>query len=118
MTADRAGRQSVRSDTGRNRGRFSRGALAVFDSPFLQLGGVVVAEFLDEGHLHHRWDVPVEGDPLQNIAHTYYQERIPPSVFQPISTPHRGASTRLKFFPLVLIGPALRASPIISVVTP
>jgi benzoyl-CoA reductase/2-hydroxyglutaryl-CoA dehydratase subunit BcrC/BadD/HgdB len=48
-----------------------------------ELGGVVVAEMLDEGHRHHRWDVPVEGDPLGNIAHTYYQDRTPPSVFQP-----------------------------------
>ena len=48
-----------------------------------ELGGVIVAEMLDEGHRHHRWDVPVEGDPLQNIVNTYYLERTPPSVFQP-----------------------------------
>jgi benzoyl-CoA reductase/2-hydroxyglutaryl-CoA dehydratase subunit BcrC/BadD/HgdB len=48
-----------------------------------ELGGVVVAEMLDEGHRYHRWDVPTEGDPLENIARTYYQERTPPSVFQP-----------------------------------
>jgi len=46
-------------------------------------GGVVVSEFLDEGHRHCSWQVDTEGDLLRNIAETYYLKRTPPSVFQP-----------------------------------
>jgi len=46
-------------------------------------GGVIVAELLDEGMRHFSCKVPVEGDPLDNIAKTYYLERIPPSQYQP-----------------------------------
>jgi len=47
------------------------------------LGGVVVAEFLDEGHRQCRWEVEAEGNLLQNIAETYFLKRTPPSIFQP-----------------------------------
>lgn len=46
-------------------------------------GGVVVAEFLDEGTMLCQWDVGTEGDLMRNIAETYYLRRTPPSVFQP-----------------------------------
>jgi benzoyl-CoA reductase/2-hydroxyglutaryl-CoA dehydratase subunit BcrC/BadD/HgdB len=46
-------------------------------------GGVVVTEFLDEGHRHSGFEVDTKGDLLRNIAETYYLKRTPPSVFQP-----------------------------------
>lgn len=46
-------------------------------------GGVVVAEFLDEGIRHSMWDVGNSGDLLKNLSETYYQKRTPPSLFQP-----------------------------------
>ena len=46
-------------------------------------GGVIVAEFLDEGRRHHMWDIQTDGDPMQNIGETYYLERVPPTIFQP-----------------------------------
>jgi benzoyl-CoA reductase/2-hydroxyglutaryl-CoA dehydratase subunit BcrC/BadD/HgdB len=46
-------------------------------------GGVIVAEFLDEGNRLFQWDVHTEGDLMKNIANTYYLERIHPSLFQP-----------------------------------
>ena len=46
-------------------------------------GGVVVAEFLDEGTRLGQWEVETEGDILQNIAKTYFLQRTPPSIFQP-----------------------------------
>jgi benzoyl-CoA reductase/2-hydroxyglutaryl-CoA dehydratase subunit BcrC/BadD/HgdB len=48
-----------------------------------KVGGVVVAEFLDEGTRFCEWEVATDGDMLRNIAETYYMKRIPPSVFQP-----------------------------------
>lgn len=46
-------------------------------------GGVVVAEFLDEGTRLWQWEVETEGDILRNIAETYFLRRTPPSIFQP-----------------------------------
>ena len=46
-------------------------------------GGIVVAEFLDEGVRHHPWKVKTDGDLMANLVETYYLQRIPPSVFQP-----------------------------------
>jgi len=46
-------------------------------------GGVIVAEFMDEGHYHCMCNVKTEGDLMQNIGETYYLERIPPTIFQP-----------------------------------
>ena len=47
------------------------------------MGGVVVAEFLDEGTRQHQWQVNTEGNILKNIAETYFLKRTPPSIFQP-----------------------------------
>lgn len=46
-------------------------------------GGVIVTEFLDEGMRLCQWNVKPDGDLMQNIANTYFTERIPPSIFQP-----------------------------------
>jgi benzoyl-CoA reductase/2-hydroxyglutaryl-CoA dehydratase subunit BcrC/BadD/HgdB len=46
-------------------------------------GGVVVAEFLDEGMRHCAWNVKADGDLMRNLGETYYLERTPPSIFQP-----------------------------------
>ena len=46
-------------------------------------GGVIVAEFLDEGIRQYRWQVRTEGDLMRNLVETYFLERTPPSVFQP-----------------------------------
>jgi benzoyl-CoA reductase/2-hydroxyglutaryl-CoA dehydratase subunit BcrC/BadD/HgdB len=48
-----------------------------------EAGAIIVAEFLDEGVWHHEWNVAIDGDPLLNLARTYYRERIPPTGFQP-----------------------------------
>jgi len=47
-------------------------------------GGVVVAEFLDEGMRHCAWNVKTDGDLMKNLGRTYYLERTPPSIFQPV----------------------------------
>jgi benzoyl-CoA reductase/2-hydroxyglutaryl-CoA dehydratase subunit BcrC/BadD/HgdB len=46
-------------------------------------GGVIVAEFLDEGMRHCLWNIKSHGDLMKNLGKTYYTERIPPSIFQP-----------------------------------
>jgi len=46
-------------------------------------GGVVVAEFLDEGNRQCQWEVNTKGDLVKNIADMYYLTRVPPSIFQP-----------------------------------
>lgn len=46
-------------------------------------GGVLVAEFLDEGMRHCAWNTKTDGDLMQNLADTYYRQRTPPSIFQP-----------------------------------
>ncbi|GAI84855.1 unnamed protein product, partial [marine sediment metagenome] len=46
-------------------------------------GGVIAAEFLDEGMRHCEWNVKTEGDLMRNLGETYYLERTPPSIFQP-----------------------------------
>lgn len=46
-------------------------------------GGVIVAEFLDEGIRHCSWQVPTDGDLMENLGKTYFLERTPPSIFQP-----------------------------------
>jgi len=46
-------------------------------------GGVVAAEFLDEGMRHCAWNVKVDGDLMRSLGETYYLERTPPSIFQP-----------------------------------
>jgi benzoyl-CoA reductase/2-hydroxyglutaryl-CoA dehydratase subunit BcrC/BadD/HgdB len=46
-------------------------------------GGVVAAEFLDEGMRHCVWDVKADGDLMRNLGETHYLERMPPSIFQP-----------------------------------
>jgi benzoyl-CoA reductase/2-hydroxyglutaryl-CoA dehydratase subunit BcrC/BadD/HgdB len=47
------------------------------------LGGVVVAEFLDEGMRHHDSKVKANGDMMAALGKSYYLERTPPSLFQP-----------------------------------
>jgi benzoyl-CoA reductase/2-hydroxyglutaryl-CoA dehydratase subunit BcrC/BadD/HgdB len=46
-------------------------------------GGVIVAEFLDEGTWHYSWQVPTDGDLMENLGKTYFLDRTPPSIFQP-----------------------------------
>jgi len=46
-------------------------------------GGVVVAEFLDEGMMQCAWKVKTDGDLMRNLGETYYLARTPPSIFQP-----------------------------------
>jgi benzoyl-CoA reductase/2-hydroxyglutaryl-CoA dehydratase subunit BcrC/BadD/HgdB len=46
-------------------------------------GGVVVAEFLDEGMRHCDWPVKANGDMMASLGKSYYLERMPPSLFQP-----------------------------------
>jgi benzoyl-CoA reductase/2-hydroxyglutaryl-CoA dehydratase subunit BcrC/BadD/HgdB len=46
-------------------------------------GGVIVAEFLDEGMRQCAWNVKTNGDLMKNLGETYYLERTPPSIFQP-----------------------------------
>jgi len=47
-------------------------------------GGVVVAELLDEGMRQCAWNVKTDGDLTRNLVETYYLERTPPSIFQPV----------------------------------
>jgi benzoyl-CoA reductase/2-hydroxyglutaryl-CoA dehydratase subunit BcrC/BadD/HgdB len=46
-------------------------------------GGVIAAEFLDEGMRHCAWGVKTDGDLTTNLVETYYSARTPPSLFQP-----------------------------------
>ena len=46
-------------------------------------GGVVVAEFMDEGMRQFAWNVKTDGDLMNNLGETYYLLRAPPSIFQP-----------------------------------
>jgi len=46
-------------------------------------GGVIAAEFLDEGMRQCAWNVKTDGDLMINLGETYYSARTPPSVFQP-----------------------------------
>lgn len=46
-------------------------------------GGVLAAEFLDEGMRLCAWDAETDGDLMRNLAETYYLKRMPPSIFQP-----------------------------------
>jgi benzoyl-CoA reductase/2-hydroxyglutaryl-CoA dehydratase subunit BcrC/BadD/HgdB len=46
-------------------------------------GGVIAAEFLDEGMRHCEFNVKTDGDLMKNLGETYYLERTPPSIFQP-----------------------------------
>ncbi len=46
-------------------------------------GGVVVAEFLDEGMRQADWKVKANGDLMADLGKSYYLERTPPSLFQP-----------------------------------
>ena len=46
-------------------------------------GGVIVAEFLDEGMRQYLRNVDTRGDLMTNLVRTYYRDRTPPSVFQP-----------------------------------
>jgi benzoyl-CoA reductase/2-hydroxyglutaryl-CoA dehydratase subunit BcrC/BadD/HgdB len=46
-------------------------------------GGVVVAEFLDEGMRHCDSKVKANGDLMGALGKSYYLERTPPSLFQP-----------------------------------
>jgi benzoyl-CoA reductase/2-hydroxyglutaryl-CoA dehydratase subunit BcrC/BadD/HgdB len=46
-------------------------------------GGVVVAEFLDEGMRQADSKVKVNGDLMADLGKSYYLERTPPSLFQP-----------------------------------
>jgi benzoyl-CoA reductase/2-hydroxyglutaryl-CoA dehydratase subunit BcrC/BadD/HgdB len=46
-------------------------------------GGIIAAEFLDEGMRHYAWNVKTDGDLVGNLSETYYLERTPPSIFQP-----------------------------------
>jgi benzoyl-CoA reductase/2-hydroxyglutaryl-CoA dehydratase subunit BcrC/BadD/HgdB len=46
-------------------------------------GGVIAAEFLDEGIRHCAWNVKTNGELMRNLGETYYLERTPPSIFQP-----------------------------------
>jgi benzoyl-CoA reductase/2-hydroxyglutaryl-CoA dehydratase subunit BcrC/BadD/HgdB len=46
-------------------------------------GGVIAAEFLDEGMRQCAWDEKAGGDLMGNLADSYYLRRTPPSIFQP-----------------------------------
>jgi benzoyl-CoA reductase/2-hydroxyglutaryl-CoA dehydratase subunit BcrC/BadD/HgdB len=46
-------------------------------------GGIIAAEFLDEGMRHCVWNVKADGDLMRNLGETHYLERTPPSIFQP-----------------------------------
>ncbi|MBC8273616.1 MAG: 2-hydroxyacyl-CoA dehydratase [Chloroflexi bacterium] len=46
-------------------------------------GGVIAAEFLDEGVRHCAWNVKTDGDLMRSLGETHYLERTPPSIFQP-----------------------------------
>jgi benzoyl-CoA reductase/2-hydroxyglutaryl-CoA dehydratase subunit BcrC/BadD/HgdB len=46
-------------------------------------GGIIAAEFLDEGMRHWAWNVKTDGNLMRNLGETHYLERTPPSVFQP-----------------------------------
>jgi benzoyl-CoA reductase/2-hydroxyglutaryl-CoA dehydratase subunit BcrC/BadD/HgdB len=46
-------------------------------------GGVIAAEFLDEGMRHCEWNVKADGDLMRNLGGAHYLERTPPSIFQP-----------------------------------
>lgn len=46
-------------------------------------GGVIAAEFLDEGMRRYEYEVKTEGDLMKNLGNAYYMERTPPSIFQP-----------------------------------
>jgi benzoyl-CoA reductase/2-hydroxyglutaryl-CoA dehydratase subunit BcrC/BadD/HgdB len=58
-------------------------------------GGVIAAEFLDEGMRHCAWNVKTDGDLVRNIAETYYLERTPPSIFQPAWEERAGTIKKL-----------------------
>lgn len=45
-------------------------------------GGVVVSELLDEG-IMHPIKVRVDGDPIENIAKSYYRDKVPSVFFSP-----------------------------------
>lgn len=46
-------------------------------------GGVIAADFLDEGMRWYKWDTEEEGDPLRNIWKAKYLSKPPINVFQP-----------------------------------
>lgn len=46
-------------------------------------GGVIVAEFLDEGVWHYSTRVQTGGDLMKNLGKAYFLDRTPPSIFQP-----------------------------------
>ncbi|MFC2049585.1 2-hydroxyacyl-CoA dehydratase subunit D [Chloroflexota bacterium] len=46
-------------------------------------GGIIAAEFLDEGVRHSAWNVKTDGDLMRSLGETHYLERTPPSIFQP-----------------------------------
>jgi benzoyl-CoA reductase/2-hydroxyglutaryl-CoA dehydratase subunit BcrC/BadD/HgdB len=46
-------------------------------------GGVVAAEFLDEGMRQCAWKVKTNGNLMRNLGESYYLSRTPPSIFQP-----------------------------------
>jgi benzoyl-CoA reductase/2-hydroxyglutaryl-CoA dehydratase subunit BcrC/BadD/HgdB len=46
-------------------------------------GAVIAAEFLDEGIRQCVKNSKTEGDPMRNLAETYYSKMNPPSIFQP-----------------------------------
>jgi benzoyl-CoA reductase/2-hydroxyglutaryl-CoA dehydratase subunit BcrC/BadD/HgdB len=48
-----------------------------------EAGGVIAAEFLDEGVRHCQWPVKTDGNLMKELSQTYYLERTPPSIFQP-----------------------------------
>jgi benzoyl-CoA reductase/2-hydroxyglutaryl-CoA dehydratase subunit BcrC/BadD/HgdB len=58
-------------------------------------GGVVVAEFLDEGIRPPGWRVKANGDPMAGLGKSYYLERTPPSLFQPAWEQRIEAITKL-----------------------
>ena len=46
-------------------------------------GGVIAAEFLDEGIRHCECNVNTDNELLNNLVDTYFSDRIPPTIFQP-----------------------------------
>jgi benzoyl-CoA reductase/2-hydroxyglutaryl-CoA dehydratase subunit BcrC/BadD/HgdB len=46
-------------------------------------GGVIVAEFLDEGFRHVDHLVPSQGNLMKNLTESYYSNGVPPCIFQP-----------------------------------
>ncbi len=48
-----------------------------------EFGGAIVCEMMDEGIRHFRHNVKTDGDLMENIAQRYYNDKLPPDIYQP-----------------------------------